>query len=394
MIEGRDFVYYGPEPWAGMWRNRHQLLSRLARANRVVYIEPRPYLRDVVTGRSRGRVTPITLRVRGGLSPVDDRLWVYRTPGYAAIGGGLLWRPFARRLRMAHLRRSLAGVGIVRPILWLSHPGQADARGDLPARLRVYHVVDEYLGYAGVTGEQRARLKACEDQILAWADLVIAVTPELVAARSRSQAPVRLLPNAADVSAFDAAVARPSDPGLPRPVLGYAGLISARINLPALAGLAESRPDWSLALVGDVMAAGCEAELDRLTRLPNVRLLGAQPASAVPATVAGWDLGLIPYRLSDETRFASPLKMYEYLAAGLPVVAADVPAVREFAAFVEVVDEGGDWTLAVERALAGDTPQARTARRRAVQSHSWDARVETLSALLAQALGATASRGD
>jgi glycosyltransferase involved in cell wall biosynthesis len=392
MIQGYDFVYYGPEPWAGMWRNRHQLLSRLARANRVVYIEPRPYLRDIVAGWRHGRLPAGILT--GGATAVGERLWIYRTPGTAAIGGGPLWRPLAHRLRVAHLRNTLAGLRIGQPIVALSHPGQADARDDLAARLRFYHVVDEYLGYAGVTTDQRSWLAACEDQILAWADLVVAVTPELVAARSRGRARVRLLPNAANVDAYDAAVSKPVDPDLPRPVLGYAGLISARLDLPGLARIAEARPGWSLVLVGDVTAAGCEPELARLRQLPNVHLMGAQPAAAVPALIAGWDVGLIPYRVSDETRHASPLKLYEYLAAGLPVVTADVPAVREFAAHIEIVSESGDWATAAERALAGDSPSARAARRIAVQLHSWDARVETLSEMLTEALGATPVQGE
>ena len=204
MIEGCDIVYFGPEPWAGMWRNRHQLLSRLARANRVVYIEPRPYLRQLLRS-----LPPLSSQERGGQGGVR----LYRTPAFAAIGGGPLWRPIAHRLRVAHLRHTLAGWGIERPIVWLSHPGQADGRDDLPARLHVYHVVDEYLGYAGVAAAQRARLAAWEDQILAWADLVIAVTPELAEARSRRGAEMRLLPNAADVAAFEAACAAPNAPG-------------------------------------------------------------------------------------------------------------------------------------------------------------------------------------
>jgi glycosyltransferase involved in cell wall biosynthesis len=113
----------------------------------------------------------------------------------------------------------------------------------------------------------------------------------------------------------------------------------------------------------------------------------------MPGIIAGWDVGLIPYRVSEETRHASPLKLYEYLAAGLPVVTADVPAVRPFAGLVEIVADphrgtGGleETVAAIERGLAADSPAARAARRAAVREHSWDARVESLSEMLAEAL--------
>lgn len=388
MIEGIDFVYYGPEPWAGMWRNRHHLLSRLARCNRVIYVEPQPYLRPLLqqwaAGFSKGQV----LRA-GGLQLLAPNLWRYQAPDYTAVGGGPLWRPVAAQLRAVHLRNTLRGIGMTRPLVWLSHPSQAFLRRDLNARLRVYHVVDEYLGYFGVDEKHRTRLAAWEDEIIAWADLVIVVSPALAEAKRRAGHKVRILPNAADLTAFDAALAHPVDPGLPRPVVGYVGLISSRLDLKALVNLAQEQPSWSLVLVGEVATAGCEAEIAALQALPNVHLPGVRSAAEIPALIAGWDVGLIPYRVNAETERASPLKLYEYLAAGLPVVSADVPAVRPFASLVQIVPEGGSYAEAVARALAENSAQARLARWAAVRVHSWDARVETLSQMLAEGLAVT-----
>lgn len=385
MIEGFDLVYYGPEPWAGMWRNRHHLLSRLARCNRVVYVEPQPYLRPVLRRWAAGALGLAELRA-GGLQSLAPNLWRYRPPAYTAVGGGPAWRPVAAHLRRAHLRRALQGIGITRPVVWLSHPGQAYLRRDLDARLRIYHVVDEYLGYFGVDQRQLAQLMAWEDEVIAWADLVVVVSPALAEAKSRAGAKVRILPNAADLTAFDAALACPGDPGLPRPVVGYVGLISARLDFQVLLRIAQERPAWSLALVGEVVDDGCAAELTALHAQPNVHLMGPRPAEEIPALIAGWDVGLIPYRVNAETRHASPLKLYEYLAAGLPVVSADIPAAQPFASLVYIVPEGGDYVAAVARALAENSAQARLARWAAMRAHSWDARVETLSQILAEAL--------
>jgi glycosyltransferase involved in cell wall biosynthesis len=172
----------------------------------------------------------------------------------------------------------------------------------------------------------------------------------------------------------------------PDVTLGYAGLVSSRLDLPLLAELAERRPEWSLVLVGEIAPTGCEAELARLAGLPNVTLAGLRPAAEMPGIIARWDVGLIPYRVNEETRHASPLKLYEYLAAGLPVVSADVPAVRPFAGLIEIAGGTEETVAAVARALAADSPAARAGRRAAVREHSWDARVESLSEMLAEAL--------
>ncbi len=389
MIAGLEILYFGPEPWEGMWRNRHQLLTRLAHANRVVYVEPRPYLRAMIGDLRRHGVFRSAGLAASGAYAVADNLWTYQTPCYGAIGGGPLWRPVAHKLRVRHLRRTLAELGLrQQPVVWLSHPSQADARTDLPARLRIYHVVDEYLGYAGLDETHRAWLASCEEQIIAWADLIIAVTPELVASKGHGDPKAWLLPNAADIEAFDSALARPADlpAGVSRPVLGYAGLISARLDLATVTEVAARRPDWSWVLVGQIASAGCEKQLAQLNALSNVHLAGSRPASGIPAIIASWDLGLIPYRVTEETRHASPLKLYEYLAAGLPVVSADVPAVRSFADLVETATGPDEMEAAIKRALAGDNAQRRAVRRTTIAEHSWPARVRSLSNILTQAL--------
>ena len=384
MIEGLDIVYYGPEPWEGMWRNRHQLLSRLARANRVVYIEPRPYLRQVLRGWP-GRRDPAT---QAGLARLGDGLWLYRTPGVGAIGGGPLWRPVARSLRVRHLRKALRSLGIERPLVWLSHPSQADAASDLPARLRIYHVVDDYLAYGAPGREPLSWLKDWEDRILAWADLVVAVTPELMETRGSRATKAVLIPNAADVDAFSAALAQPAalPAGASPPVIGYEGLISARLDLDMVERCASRRPEWSWVFVGKIVNQDCEQALERLAGLPNVHFLGVRPVSEIPSIVASWDVGIIPYRVNAETRSASPLKLYEYLAAGLPVVSSDVPAARQFVGLVSIVNGVDEMEQAIAETLHADALSNRLARWGVVRAHSWDARIQTLSKVLAETL--------
>lgn len=386
MIANETFVYFGPEPWASMWRNRHQLLSRLARANRALYVEPRPYVEEVLGQARRGGLTSTDLR--GGLTPLADNLWAYRAPRYAPLGGPPPLRAITHALRRGHLQRTLARIGGQPPIVWLSTPTQFDARFDLAARLRVYHIVDDYLGYHDLPESQRAVWAQKEQALIDWADRVIVVSQELLDSKGAGNPKFRLLPNAVDRAAYQDRLPRPVPAliELPRPILGYVGLISVRLDLALLDALAVAHPEWTLALVGTVYRSGCGELLDRLTGRPNVRLLPPVPAHEVPDYVRAFDVGLAPYRVTRETFHASPLKIYEYLAAGLPVVAADVPGARQFADVVSLAAGPEEWAAAIAAGLVDKAPEAIAARRRAVAPHTWDARVETLSGYLTEAL--------
>lgn len=391
MIAGESFVYFGPEPWDSMWRNRHHLMTRLARTNKVVYIEPRPYVPQVAASLRRGEVRPADLWRERCMTQEQPNLWIYRPPRYAPLGGPPPVRAVTHAMRRRALRRELAALGIERPIVWISTPTQFDARLDLPARLRVYHIVDDYLAYHDLAAARRESYARMERELIDWADLVVVVSTALLETKSAGaqRGKFRLLPNGFDDAAYraDCPVVQPQAlDGLPRPILGYVGLISVRLDLALLDALAEAHPEWTLVLMGTVFRQGCEEALDRLAGRANVQLLPAVPGNAVAGYVRSFDLGLLPYRVTQETTHASPLKLYEYLAAGLPVVAADVPGAREFVSVVDVARTPEEWAAAIVRRLADDRPERREARRTEVAPHTWEARVATLSEFLMAAL--------
>ena len=168
------------------------------------------------------------------------------------------------------------------------------------------------------------------------------------------------------------------------PILGYSGHTSSRLDLPLLHALAVARPAWQFVFAGSVSDAGCVDELAALRALPNVHFLGLLPVEQVPQFTAACDVGLIPYRVNDETRAISSLKLYEFLAAGKPVVSARVPAAEEHADIVFVVNSSVEaWIAGIEAALAsnGDSSAA-AARQRVAAANTWDDRVEQISVLV------------
>src|SRR5206468_6012611 len=160
----------------------------------------------------------------------------------------------------------------------------------------------------------------------------------------------QLVPNAADAELFRPAVARSTASAdvseLPRPVLGFAGNItSSKIDFPLLLAVAKAQPRWTFLIVGPSRRESVR-ELTRLLELPNVHWVGHKPHDQLPQYVAAFDVGLIPYRETAYTRNCFPLKLYEYLAAGKPVVASGLPELRDMEPDVVLVEGVRNFTAA------------------------------------------------
>jgi glycosyltransferase involved in cell wall biosynthesis len=145
-----------------------------------------------------------------------------------------------------------------------------------------------------------------------------------------------------------------------------------------------ARPDWQLLFAGSEWDTGCAEALQALKALPNVHFLGLLPVEEVPHFIVSCDVCLIPYRVNDETRAISSLKLYEYLAAGRPVVSARVPAAEEHAAVVRIADATVEsWMDHIEAALAErDDPVQVAARKAVAAENTWEERVVKIEALL------------
>ena len=169
---------------------------------------------------------------------------------------------------------------------------------------------------------------------------------------------------------------------LPRPRIVFTGaVVATKLDLELLEGVARARPGWTIALVGPVGAGDPRTDISALERLPNIHLLGARPYAALPEVLRGADVALVPYAINELTRSVFPMKVYEYLAAGLPVVTTPLPALTGTPGVVVAAD-GPATVAAVERALAEDGPAARRARSAAVHGNSWDARLDEIDSYL------------
>jgi glycosyltransferase involved in cell wall biosynthesis len=395
MIAGHDILCFAPGPWDDIWRNRHQIMTRLARANRVLYVEPWPYLRPVLRRLRHGPLRQAWAGLHGtSLRQLHSNLYVYQPSARAPRAGREPLLALMQAVYVSRLRRVLRELGYRSPILWSFLPDTEILLGQFGEKLAVYHVVDEYSGYAGVTASWRPMVQRMEERLLRRVDLVFVVSPALLERKARFNEQTVLVPNGVDYAVFAAAQdtgTRPADlTGVAAPVVGYVGAINEKLDLALLADAARECADVSWILVGPVAVTGEESlqALAELRAMPHVHLLGRKCVNDVPNYVAACDVCVLPYRVNEWTRHIDSLKLWEYLACGKPVVATDIPTARQFVDRGEDVGPGSIIRIAttrehfVQQVRAGvqeHDPALPKARQSIAAMNTWDMRVEALS---------------
>jgi glycosyltransferase involved in cell wall biosynthesis len=396
MIEGHDILCFAPGPWDDIWRNRHQIMTRLAQANRVLYVEPWPELRPTLRRWRQGSLSRADLR-GPRLRKVQESLYVYSPASWAPRATRFPLSSATDAVYMAFLRRVLKRLRFQKPILWLFLPEMEVFIGRFDEKLVIYHIVDEYAGYSGVSETWRPVVQQMEERLARRADLVFVTSPDLLERKHALNQKIVLVPNAVDYQAFSAVADRGPKAALPAdmanvrpPIAGYVGAINDKLDLPLLLRVAGKAPQWSFVLVGPITIQTTEGQqaLDVLRTLLHVHFLGSKGVADVPSYIAACAVCLLPYQINEWTKHIDSLKLYEYLACGKPVVSTDVPAARRFAEVVRIVKDEGEFISSMDSALNEDRPAARARRRQLAAQNTWEQRVSVLSAAIENGLSA------
>ena len=368
---------------AELWTNQHHLMARLARRNAVLFVESLGLRRPQLAGRDLRRIARRLQRgVRGARAA--DGLHVL-SPLVVPLHGRPRVRALNAALLHAQVRRAAHGLRFEHPLLWSYVPQAEWLLAALEPSAVVYHCVDDIAEQRGIAG---APFRAAEARFAARADLVLASAPALAERMRTLSDNVLYAPNVADTEFFARALEDgPPDPALaalPRPRIVFTGaVVATKLDLTLIGELARARPAWSFALVGPVGPGDPSTDVSVLRALANVHLLGPRRYEELPAVLRGADAGLVPYAINPLTRSVFPMKVYEYLAAGLPVVSTPLPALAGVGDVVTAGDAAGV-VGALERGVAGDSASVRKERSQRARAHSWDARLDEIASYLSR----------
>jgi glycosyltransferase involved in cell wall biosynthesis len=382
---GRDIVCLSTHYWDERRYRKQEFMERFARTNRVLYVEPsfsmsrrpEPHLRGVAGNRllrprleRRGENLYLLSPPRGLIKWTDARVEQAN------------YRWFARVIRDA-----AADLGFRDSILWIYRPAFAGAVGRIPHQSLVFDLVDDLAAYGGAGSH-------VENQVLSLIRgsdlLVVTAKPLLERYGGAARSTVHV------ANGFRAELFSPDPTGripselasLPRPILGFVGTIFTFLDFALLDRVARVHHDKSLVLVGPVEGSAA-GELAQLTRRPNVHHLPSKPQTDVPRYIAAFDVCLNVFRPGRVTESINPLKVYEYLALGRPVVSTPMSALRmeSVGTTIAFAEDAEAFCAQIDRCLSPSVQADSEARRVAAAPYSWDRLFDRLDAACDQVLG-------
>jgi glycosyltransferase involved in cell wall biosynthesis len=321
------------------WTNKQHTASQLAQKGwKVLYVEsvglraPR-----LGSGLDLGRLARRLWRGLKGVRKVQDNVWVLSPLVLPVLHSHPWVRAFNQGLLAWMVRRFMHVQGSQRPLIWTYHPyvlellQRLNAQAESRTGSLVYHCVDDL---AAIPGVDATAFRAEERRLLEQADMVFTTSAALRDQCSPYNAQVHFHPNVVDLDHF----AQAHRPGplpadlqtIPEPRLAYIGALSDfKIDFQLLIEVAKARPEWNLVLIGEEREGQRSALLQQLGSLPNVHLLGYKTYAQLPDYLRGLNVGLLPTLVNDYTHGMFPMKYFEYLAAGLPVVSTPLAFTRE-----------------------------------------------------------------
>jgi UDP-galactopyranose mutase len=338
--------------WNFVWQRPQHLLSRAAAHFETFFVEE-PLFEPRAKPRLEWRSEPCGIQVGVPVLPEGS------TPTTITLLQRKLLDEF-----LAHRPKGKLA-------LWYYTPMALPFSLHLRPDICVYDNMDELSAFRGAS----PRLISLERRLFQRADVVFTGGQSLYDAKRSKHRNIHAFPSSIDASHFRAARLGRSDPpdqaAIPHPRLGYFGVIDERFDAGLVARLADLRPDWNLIMIGPVV----KIDPASLPRRPNIHWLGGKSYDELPSYLGGWDAGVMPFAMNEATRFISPTKTPEFLAAGLPVVSAPITdVVRPYGAsgLVEIAGTPAEFAARAQEVLV--RPRADWLRR--VDSHlanmSWD----------------------
>lgn len=369
-LRGRDIICFGHD-WTGDPLSKTHIMRILSKDNRVLWINSIGYRAPTASAKDFSRALNKLKAFAEPIKEVEPNLWVLNPLAIPAYG--VPWMKHVNReILKLQVKRAMKKLGMKGVFNFVFTPTAGVVAGSLGEDKMVYYCVDEFTAFTGIN-DQMVQL---ENDLLRRADMVFVSADKLLKSKSKHNPKTVLIRHGVEFEHFrkalDPATEVPAEiRNLPKPVIGYFGLMAEDwIDIPLMEAVAKHFSQGSMVLLGKVTT-----DISRLTNLPNVHLLGRKPFSTLPEYSKGFDVAINPFPVNEVTLNANPLKVREYLAAGLPVVSSRIPEV-EVLGQCHIGDDIPGFIRGIEEALKNPGPTKE--RSDTMRPESWSGRVDEM----------------
>lgn len=380
VLIGRDILCFSHD-WTGDPLSKTHLMRVLSRENRILWINAIANRMPTTSTKDFSRIVNKLTSFTAPIKEVEPNIFVLNPLAIPAYGNKTVVS-LNRKFLISQVKKAMRKLEFRSPLNMIFNPAAGMIAGQVGESGLIYYCVDEYTAFTGVS----EGLRAIEEDLFRRADLVIVSAEKLYTDKKKYNENTFIIRHGTDWKHFrraldEATEIPPELANLPRPIIGFHGLLADWVDFGLIKKTAEHFKNGSVVLIGKT-AVDAEEKIKVLDGIANIHRLGRKPYADLPAYCKGFDVALNPFAINDLTLAANPLKVREYLAAGLQVVSTDIPEVRILENCL-VGKNHDDFIAKIEYALAHRKPREEISD--AVRAESWEAKVDELRNIMTEA---------
>lgn len=383
-LKGCDIVGISTSAWDYPFGSKQQIMLRLSRYNRVLFVEPQL---SILHGFKYPLLFLNKLKnsFRGLWHPTgfNKNLFVFSPPPfYLPFENYFLFvNCINQKILSFFLKFVFKKIGFKPTIFWAFHPRSVKLFGNLGEKITVYHCIDEYSSEKSNQSRKKA-LKKLENEITQKADVVFVCSKELLKLKNKLRADAVLLLPGVDLDNFEIAIKQNAPPDIniiKSPRIGFAGSLDRRLDVKLISEIAMQRPAWSIVLIGPNRLNSKSKQI--LEKFKNIFFLGPKSIKEIPVYLSALDICILPYFIDEFTKYIFPLKLFEYFAAGKPIISTALPDLINYSDFVAICRESDEFINTIENILVNGKKVFQN-QLIIAKANSWDARIVELTGVL------------
>lgn len=376
-LRGQDILCFSHD-WTGDPLSKTHLMRVLSKENRILWINAIANRMPTTSSKDISRIYKKLKSFTEPIKEVEPNIHVLNPLAIPAYGNKTIVS-LNQKFLIRQVKGAMKKLGMKNVLNMVFNPAAGMVAGKLGESGLLYYCVDEYTAFTGVTDG----LRVIEEDLFRKSDLIIVSAEKLFETKKGFNPNTYIIRHGTDWRHFrkslDEATEIPAEiTNLPKPIIGFHGLLADWVDFELIKKTAAHFKNGSVVLIGKI-AVDAEKKIKILDNIPNIHFLGRKPYETLPNYCKGFDVALNPFEISELTLAANPLKVREYLAAGLQVVSTDIPEVRILEDCL-VGENHEDFIAKIEFAL--QNPKSKESISDNIKHESWDAKIEELRAIM------------